>query len=202
MMIGKWNRTVILTYVGIFFSIIGMGFVIHADAESAMSCLILAGICDLFDGQIARRIKRTEEEKLFGIELDSVADVVNFIAFPVVLLYVTVSSWLLVSLAGTFFAICGTARLAFFNMGAKESMREISFYRGLPVTYTALILPLVYLLKYAISLNVFDIIFMVCYLSIGVFQITDIRVSKPKRWAYPFFVVLAVGMLYVYRWIS
>ncbi|MGP1563484.1 CDP-alcohol phosphatidyltransferase family protein [Filifactor alocis] len=202
MMIGKWNRTVILTYVGIFFSIIGMGFVIHADAESAMSCLILAGICDLFDGQIARRIKRTEEEKLFGIELDSVADVVNFIAFPVVLLYVTVSSWLLVSLAGTFFAICGTARLTFFNMGAKESMGEISFYRGLPVTYTALILPLVYLLKYAISLNVFDIIFMVCYLSIGVFQITDIRVSKPKRWAYPFFVVLAVGMLYVYRWIS
>lgn len=202
MMIGKWNRTVILTYVGIFFSIIGMGFVIHVDAESAMSCLILAGICDLFDGQIARRIKRTEEEKLFGIELDSVADVVNFIAFPVVLLYVTVSSWLLVSLAGTFFAICGTARLAFFNMGAKESMGEISFYRGLPVTYTALILPLVYLLKYAISLNVFDIIFMVCYLSIGVFQITDIRVSKPKRWAYPFFVVLAVGMLYVYRWIS
>lgn len=202
MMIGKWNRTVILTYVGIFFSIIGMGFVIHADAESAMSCLILAGICDLFDGQIARRIKRTEEEKLFGIELDSVADVVNFIVFPVVLLYVTVSSWLLVSLAGTFFAICGTARLAFFNMGAKESMGEISFYRGLPVTYTALILPLVYLLKYAISLNVFDIIFMVCYLSIGVFQITDIRVSKPKRWAYPFFVVLAVGMLYVYRWIS
>lgn len=202
MMIGKWNRTVILTYVGIFFSIIGMGFVIHADAESAMSCLILAGICDLFDGQIARRIKRTEEEKLFGIELDSVADVVNFIAFPVVLLYVTVSSWLLVSLAGTFFAICGTARLAFFNMGAKESMGEISFYRGLPVTYTALILPLVYLLKYAISLNVFDIIFMVCYLSIGVFQITDIRVSKSKRWAYPFFVVLAVGMLYVYRWIS
>ncbi len=202
MMIGKWNRTVILTYVGIFFSIIGMGFVIHADAESAMSCLILAGICDLFDGQIARRIKRTEEEKLFGIELDSVADVVNFIAFPVVLLYVTVSSWLLVSLAGTFFAICGTARLAFFNMGAKESMGEISFYRGLPVTYTALILPLVYLLKYAISLNVFDIIFMVCYLSIGVFQITDIRVSKPKRWEYPFFVVLAVGMLYVYRWIS
>lgn len=202
MMIGKWNRTVILTYVGIFFSIIGMGFVIHADAESAMSCLILAGICDLFDGQIARRIKRIEEEKLFGIELDSVADVVNFIAFPVVLLYVTVSSWLLVSLAGTFFAICGTARLAFFNMGAKESMGEISFYRGLPVTYTALILPLVYLLKYAISLNVFDIIFMVCYLSIGVFQITDIRVSKPKRWAYPFFVVLAVGMLYVYRWIS
>ena len=202
MMIGKWNRTVILTYVGIFFSIIGMGFVIHADAESAMSCLILAGICDLFDGQIARRIKRTEEEKLFGIELDSVADVVNFIAFPVVLLYVTVSSWLLVSLAGTFFAICGTARLAFFNMGAKESMGEISFYRALPVTYTALILPLVYLLKYAISLNVFDIIFMVCYLSIGVFQITDIRVSKPKRWAYPFFVVLAVGMLYVYRWIS
>ena len=46
-------------------------------------CLVLSGICDAFDGIVARSKKdRTEEEKAFGIQLDSLCDVIAFGFFP------------------------------------------------------------------------------------------------------------------------
>ena len=40
----------------------------------------------MFDGKVARMCKRTEEEKQFGIQIDSLADTINFIALPVVIM--------------------------------------------------------------------------------------------------------------------
>ena len=85
MFIGKWNKSVILTYIGLAVSIFGIFICFNYEnsANLAMSCLIIAGICDLFDGQIARKCKRTEQEKNFGIELDSLVDAIDFIALPI-----------------------------------------------------------------------------------------------------------------------
>ena len=70
-MIGKWNKSVILTYIGLTISVLGIMLVLFdVDLKYVMICLIVAGICDLFDGTVARRCKRTKEEKEFGIELD------------------------------------------------------------------------------------------------------------------------------------
>ena len=88
MIIGKWNKSVILTYIGLCFGILGMFFAfVSENILYAFSCLLVAGVCDLFDGVIARKCKRTKEEKLFGIELDSLVDVFNFIALPIAILF-------------------------------------------------------------------------------------------------------------------
>ncbi len=198
MIIGKWNKSVILTYIGVIFSIMGIYLAIKQNMNYAMGFLILAGICDLFDGQIARRMSRTEEEKLFGIELDSMADVMNFIAFPIVILCAGFpASFISVLIAG-FFAICGIARLSFFNMGAKEAEGGVAFFRGLPVTYTALILPFAYLSSYIFAENIFGWFFSAVYVVIGIFEILDIHIPKPRGLAYPFFVILAIAMLGLY----
>ena len=64
MIVGKWNKSVILTYVGLLFAIFGMyTSIILGNTQYTISCLIIAGMCDLFDGFIARKIKRNEEEK-------------------------------------------------------------------------------------------------------------------------------------------
>ena len=39
----------------------------------------------MFDGVVARKCKRTEDEKRFGVELDSLVDVVNFVVLPIVI---------------------------------------------------------------------------------------------------------------------
>ncbi|MGI6348291.1 MAG: CDP-alcohol phosphatidyltransferase family protein [Eubacteriales bacterium] len=199
MIIGKWNKSVILTYIGVVFSITGIYLVVKRYTQYAMGCLILAGICDLFDGQIARRISRTDEEKLFGIELDSMADVINFIAFPCVILYMEMSFSFISIFLSSFFAICGIARLSFFNMKAKEDYEGgTSFFRGLPVTYTALILPFAYLLRYVLQDYIFQLIFAAVYSGIALFEIIDVQIPKPKGAAYPFFALLAISILWVY----
>ena len=57
----------------------GMMFTVNGRFKSAVFCLALSGLCDMFDGKIARRKKdRTEDEKKFGIQIDSLCDVVCF----------------------------------------------------------------------------------------------------------------------------
>lgn len=197
MFIGKWNPSVILTYLGISLSILGMYEVLFDEPAYAMVCLMLSGICDLFDGKIARRMKRTEEEKNFGIALDSLADVVSFIIFPIIIFIEAGGSAAFFLSISLIFAVCGTARLAFFNMSAFAKENN-EYFRGLPVTYTALIIPLVYIFSYTLEPNIFRRIFPVVYLMIGFFNILDIKIAKPKRGAYIFFSLLAIAMTWIY----
>ena len=74
--LGVYDYTVILTYVGLISSMIGMTQAIHGDYKAAVFCLAFSGVCDAFDGRIARTKKdRTHREKNFGIQLDSLCDV-------------------------------------------------------------------------------------------------------------------------------
>lgn len=82
-MIGFYNYSVILTYIGLVSSVFGITQVFENHMSIAFLCLLLSGICDLFDGKIARSMKnRTEHEKVFGIQIDSLCDLVCFGVFP------------------------------------------------------------------------------------------------------------------------
>ena len=83
MLIGCYNPSVILTYIGICVSI--MGILNAHDLKFAFICLMIAGVCDMFDGPIARKCKRDDLGKAFGIQIDTLADVTNFVVFPMVL---------------------------------------------------------------------------------------------------------------------
>ena len=87
------RKSVLLTYLGVIFGIISMTFAFTKVAFAEINYLsyslvflILAGICDMFDGKVARKCNRTNEEKEFGIQIDSLADTVNFVVLPVVLM--------------------------------------------------------------------------------------------------------------------
>ena len=87
-MIGFYNYSVILTYIGLVSSVFGITQVFENHMSIAFLCLLLSGICDLFDGKIARSMKnRTEHEKVFGIQIDSLCDLVCFGVFPAVIGY-------------------------------------------------------------------------------------------------------------------
>ena len=120
-MIGKWNRSVIVTYAGMLLAVASMILLMSDLYKAAMLCFMGAGICDLFDGTIARMCKRTEEEKNFGIQLDSLVDVVSFIALPVVLMIkVCGVKWYSV-IACALYVLFGVCRLAYFNVCQEEN---------------------------------------------------------------------------------
>ncbi len=202
MFIGEWNKSVILTYVGMASALLGMYMAFTGKINLAFVCLMLAGVCDLFDGAVARKCKRNEAQKKFGVQLDSLVDVVNFLAFPVVLgIAIGMTEWYQL-LVLCIFCICGIARLAFFNVCSEEAGKEteqpIKYYRGLPVTYTAEILPIVYLLSLCLDATVFQIIYTITMLMIAFFNILDVKIKKPKGIMYVVFALLAVGMITVY----
>lgn len=199
MFVGKWNKSVILTYAGMLSAVAGIVFAFTLDKINIpMICLMVSGICDLFDGMVARRCKRTEEEKKFGIELDSLVDVISFIALPlaIALRAGLTCRWYL--LLFSFFAVSGIARLAYFNVIDADSSGPVKYYTGLPVTYTALILPLVYLVHLFVQGIVFDLVFAFAYLFIAVFGLLKVKVIKPRGVWYGIFGLLAIGLITLY----
>ena len=201
MIIGKWNKSVILTYIGLLVSIIGMMICFSQDIVNikyAFVCLIITGICDLFDGFVARKCKRNEEEKQFGVQLDSLVDVFDFMAFPIVLfISLGLTSWyhfIIYSL----YAIFGVARLGYFNIRTVDSERAIDHYEGLPVTYIALILPLVNLLRLWLDNGILSIVFSAIMLIVAILFVLKVNIKKPRGIAYAIFSLLAISTIVIY----
>ena len=186
-LIGFYDYTVILTYLSLVSSVFGMTRAIHGDYKLAIFCLAFSGICDAFDGRVARTKKnRTEDEKNFGIQLDSLCDVVCFGVFPALICYLLGVRGVLGVALVMFYCLCAVVRLAFFNvLEAKRQTVEggaTKTYRGLPVTSIAFILPLAFWLQFVMSELAFMVLLHVVMLAVGVIlAYTRFRVPAPTE---------------------
>ena len=183
-LIGVYDYTVILTYLSLVSSMVGILLASRGRFTAAILCLMLSGICDMFDGVVARSKKnRTDDEKNFGIQLDSLCDVVCFGAFPALLLYfMGVNSIPGIALL-LFYVLCAVIRLAFFNV--LETKRQATeggcakSYRGLPVTTSAMILPFFYLIGSLLPAGARMILYHLLPPVVGFLFILDFRIPKP-----------------------
>jgi CDP-diacylglycerol--serine O-phosphatidyltransferase len=145
-MIGVYNYTVILTYLGMVSGFTGILCIASGDAKTALLCLMAAGFCDMFDGKIASTMERTRQEKRFGIQIDSLSDLICFGVLPGMIGYHCAGRSILAAVIAAGYVLCALIRLAWFNVDeeqrqeAESSRREA--YLGLPVTASALLLPL------------------------------------------------------------
>ena len=197
-MIGKWNKSVILTYIGLALGVLGISLILlDVEIKYALICLMFAGISDLFDGTVARRCKRTKDEKAFGIELDSLVDVVNFIAFPLVLI-ISVNKNIYFLPIYIMYAIFAIARLAHFNITSPKNNNPVPHYEGLPVTYSALIFPVVFILYYLIKENFFIPIINIIMGLVGMLFILKVKVPKPKLVSSIILLLISLVMTVVY----
>ena len=181
MFIGKYNRSVILTYLGVSLALAGMAFLVSSRIPQAMIALILAGVCDLFDGQVASRFKRTDVEKAFGREIDSLADMISFAALPALMGLVLAGTGPLSLIAITSYVLAAIIRLAYFNIAGVNEIREGRFYHGLPVTYAAMVFPILYLPLSFLPGGIFSILWPAVYLAMTAAFIIDWKVPKPDR---------------------
>jgi CDP-diacylglycerol--serine O-phosphatidyltransferase len=113
--------------------------IMHTSSESlyhAAMAVFLAGFFDMFDGRVARLTKTQSE---FGMEFDSLADIISFGVAPAVIVY----RWALwpVGAVGILVAICfsacGAIRLARFNILARRADTAGDFFVGLPIPIAA-----------------------------------------------------------------
>lgn len=186
-MIGFYDYTVVLTFISLLSTVFGMTQAMDGHFRVAVVCLALSGLCDTFDGKIARAKKnRTDQEKLYGIQLDSLCDVVCFGAFPAMICYLMGLNNVPGVLTIGYFCVCGVIRLAYFNV--LETDRQFAgtasgkVYHGLPITSIAVILPLVFVVGIFVPEGVFRGLLMGMLLVVGTLYILDFTLKKPKNW--------------------
>ena len=181
--IGVYDYTVILTYMSLVSGLIGAKLAFDGQIMWAILCVGISGFLDMFDGVVARTKKnRTEDQKNFGIQLDSLCDVVCFGVVPAIILYFSGVDeiWGIAFLI--FYVLCAVIRLAFFNVLETKRQRSeggcAKAYRGLPVTTAAIILPACFLVGLVLPDNVMNVIHHVLPVVVGLMFITDVRVPK------------------------
>lgn len=188
-MIGYWNYTVYATYASALSALFGFMLCLSGRPVAAVFCLLLSAGLDMIDGRIARSKRdRTREEKRFGVQLDSLADLLAFGALPA-LIFVT--EWQLLrgrisffpALIAAGFALACLIRLAFFNVRAegqeKASDSGTLDFKGLPAPSVVLPAALLYCFKPSLRPGSFLALFTVVLLIVGAAFITPFTLKKP-----------------------
>ena len=203
MLIGFYNASVILTYIGLAAAVFGIFQAFEGNFMVAVFCQLIAGVCDMFDGKIARAMKRTDDEKVFGIQIDSLCDLVCFGVFPAMFAYCVGVQSVAGMVILIFYVLAAVIRLGYFNVTEQTRQQQTSenrkMYQGLPVTSAALLIPILYLITLLID-GVTVPVFTVGMLVIGVLFIANIRVKKPGNKFAAILIALGavVAGLYVY----
>ena len=119
-------------FCGMYSIVLATGVEGEPNFYKAAMMVLFASVFDMLDGRVARITGRGSD---FGIQLDSLADVISFGIAPAVLLYAwgihSLGIW---GLVGAFaFVLCGSFRLARFNCQAETGGKE-NFSEGLTIT--------------------------------------------------------------------
>jgi CDP-diacylglycerol--serine O-phosphatidyltransferase len=98
--------------------------------KTAVVLIFTAAFLDLFDGRIARKLKVNSE---FGVELDSLADVVSFGVAPALLFHTLANPSWLTTIAFVIYPTMGALRLAKFSVSP-----TIGYFMGIPIPMAGL----------------------------------------------------------------
>ncbi|WP_312541035.1 CDP-alcohol phosphatidyltransferase family protein [Enterococcus sp.] len=146
-MLGYYDYTVILTYCNLICGLLGSLSVVKGNHVIGFIFLVVAGCCDACDGIVAKTKKnRTLNERLYGIQIDSLSDMISFCILPVVIV-LSIEGYSQFNISvGLMLVFAGMIRLAYFNV--TETLNQIqdntfkrTFYLGLPVTSISILLP-------------------------------------------------------------
>lgn len=199
MLLGYLNLPNLVTLTGMIFALASAMLAARGYLGFAMTGLIVSGLCDLFDGFVARRFPPETGEQPFGAELDSLNDVVCFGLLPVIL----VDSWLHNVWFFPVYAVYLIAvlfRLAWFNLYGLQSEAEgPASYTGLPVTYASLVLPLTALLAAWVPMLKL-VVLPATLLALAGLYVYKLAIPKPTGKAYLVFPVLALVVSLLWLW--
>jgi CDP-diacylglycerol--serine O-phosphatidyltransferase len=161
-----------VTLCGLLCGIFSITLTIMGSYFNAAVAILLAGVFDGLDGKVARLIKGTSD---FGVQLDSLVDVVSFGVAPAMLLF----HWQFrqfqeVGIMAAFvFVACGALRLARFNVQTKKISNL--FFVGLPIPAAAAMISASILFVYQFDLYAFAHLYL--FFFIMVFALAILMVS-------------------------
>lgn len=174
---------------------------LQEDFHAAAILILISGFLDGMDGKIARYTNSTSR---FGVEYDSLADVISFSVAPGILVF----AWALEPfgrlgwLAAFLFVICGALRLARFNI--QVNTVESRYFSGLPVPAAACLIATTILVFFKLGdtgvtrhLVVLIVTYILAFLMVSTvkyygFKDVELFRRKPFRW-----LVIAILLIIV-----
>ena len=200
-MIGFYDYTVILTYLSLVSASCGIMVALSGGGHPYIGAffLLFCGLCDAFDGKVARTKKnRSQAERSFGVQIDSLSDLVAFGVLPAVignamlrwsalmrLVYGTPLQrllefgWMAILIV---YILAAMIRLAYYNVTEEERQKTEDgarkYYTGLPVTSAALIFPVILLLQYVIPADMTPLYFATAVFCAIAF-LSPVQIRKP-----------------------
>jgi CDP-diacylglycerol--serine O-phosphatidyltransferase len=168
----------------------------------AAVAILLACAFDILDGKVARLSGATSK---FGVQYDSLADLVSFGIAPALLAF----SWALRPygkfgwLAAFLFVVCGALRLARFNV--QSSSGEVKYFKGLPIPAAASMIALTILLYLRLIETdwVKDIVILVMIYVLAFLMVSNIRyfsfkeLNLAKRKPFSIFIFIILSMIVI-----
>ncbi len=195
----------LFTTASLFAAFTGLLWAVEGRFELCASAILVSCLCDGLDGKVARMTKASSE---FGIQLDSLVDLVAFGVTPATMIYMwQIQNLGRVGLMVAFLYIaCGALRLARFNVSA---MRKVGsgkkFFIGLPIPAAACVLATLVLFVTRFSPDVFQAILPAWCLGLtgvlALLMVSKVRYASFKDLeavrAHPYTLSITVVLLFV-----
>ena len=165
--------------------------------------VLLALVFDGLDGRVARMTNTTSQ---FGVEFDSLADIISFGIAPAMLLYFYIGHdygrfGILVS---ALYVIFGAIRLARFNISTAKT--DPNVFIGLPIPTAAVFVSMWVLLFHKYTLEDYSIALLFLALGVAVLMVSNFRypsfkkiqLDKPMVFKTMIILVLVASLLYLF----
>ena len=188
----------ILTLTGLIVSFCSVIFAVGGQFYVAIVLMMLAGIIDLFDGLVARKIIRTELQAEVGKQLDSLVDVCSFGFAPAIFFFFFGLNDPIAIAIIIFYLGANALRLAYFNATGLVSNVGKDYFTGLPVTYAALFIPLVFTGKFLFSGGVIKVVLESVYLLLASAMLANFKMLKLRGIWYGVFSLGALVLAGIY----
>ena len=206
-MIGYYDYTVVLTYLSMLSATTGIMLCLNDIGHPylGMIFLLFCGLCDAFDGKVARTKKnRTDSMKQFGIQIDSLSDLAAFGVLPACIGIAMLRSSIefsifphfnflhledksavikiILTIIAVLYTLAAMIRLAYFNVLEEERQKSEGgankTYIGLPVTSAALVFPTILLIHIFCSADL-TLLYFIFLAIVGFLFVSEIQIKKP-----------------------
>lgn len=193
----------LFTASSIFVGVISMVEASKGNIILASWLILLALVFDGLDGRVARMTNTTSQ---FGVEFDSLADIISFGIAPAMLLYFFIGNeferfGILVS---ALYVIFGAIRLARFNISTAKT--DPNVFIGLPIPTAAIFVSMWILLFHKYTLEDYGIVLLFLTLGIAVLMVSNFRypsfkkvsLDKPMVFKTMIILMMTASLLYLF----
>ncbi len=194
----------LFTAASIFVGIFSIISAINGEFDKAAWLIMLSLILDGLDGRVARLTNTCSK---FGVEFDSLADIVAFGVAPAMLIYLFVGHEFarFGVVVSALFVVFGAIRLARFNVMTVSS--EPSVFIGVPIPTAAVFISLLVLFFHKYELHVdYGIVIIILSMLVSILMVSNIRYPSFKKVDFTqkhqmkFFVVILSALLAVFMY--